>query len=622
MQKKIFFFNSSSEEEEEVEEDDVKHFQDIHSIDVRSQEFLSLPPEVRHDILTEMIDTRKQSSWKNLDKMPKESDDFSDYQMNRLLKRHAVQVSLEQAGKEMGGKALSLQELEELLGDTGVIKDDEGILPSRRIAQDSVTRYMLVKKSDDVKKPGTGVQDEKVKSEEVKKEFDIVEHLQDVEWSSDSDGEVLELKYRNDINNVPSKDVEEILAVLEDEKEKKEKEKAEIMVIESEKSEKKTKTYLEVDLEEELNEKQANIGKTVAEIHVTPTALPTLSENDSPEESKDVLPTKNDEFVRDASKTVLPTAEKLLALIADATVLPTSSENASLNDNEDDSRTIDSCSSLEARNSALPIVGKAAKLTVLSTLDQNLAQKTTKDVLSTIDELSSAKETVLPIEDKAVTPVVDENVLSSIDKLPGSSETVLPIVDKAVTSIVDETVLPIEGKIAPCDVTERVDDEKSTSSDSESDFVAIGDTNDEILVSEEVETKRLEVVIDPTKIDKTEDLFADVFSEVPKVSEEEKIVTSPPISANEEIAKLDEEIAALSKDLEEESEEVEEEEKEEVEKVKEVRKPMTEAELKNLQKELEDEQDELVAEQGKQERHAQSVTEQMCLDAQVCRIFK
>ena len=166
----FLLFKSSSEEEEESsgeeEEEERKPFRDIHSIDVRSQEFLDLPPEIRHEILTELIETRKQNSWKHLDRMPKESEHFSDYQMNRLLKRHAVQVSLEQAGKEMGGRGLSLQELEELLGEQGIIKDDEGALPSKRIAQDSVTRYMLVKRTEDTGQKPSSAEEKIIKVEE------------------------------------------------------------------------------------------------------------------------------------------------------------------------------------------------------------------------------------------------------------------------------------------------------------------------------------------------------------------------------------------------------------------------------------------------------------------------
>lgn len=80
--------------------------------------------------------------------MFQESGDFSCYQLGRLLKRHSVQVSLEKAEKEMGGKVLRMNELQELMEAQGVnIIEDEGLLDSasHRIASDSSTRYVLCK---------------------------------------------------------------------------------------------------------------------------------------------------------------------------------------------------------------------------------------------------------------------------------------------------------------------------------------------------------------------------------------------------------------------------------------------------------------------------------------------
>lgn len=59
--------NSSSEE-------DVKPFKmkykDLHSIDVNSADFKALPADMRHDILSELKETRKQSSWGRIHEMP------------------------------------------------------------------------------------------------------------------------------------------------------------------------------------------------------------------------------------------------------------------------------------------------------------------------------------------------------------------------------------------------------------------------------------------------------------------------------------------------------------------------------------------------------------------------
>ncbi|CAD6216450.1 GSCOCG00004609001-RA-CDS [Cotesia congregata] len=115
----------------------------IHQVDINNDDFRALPADVRYDILTDLKDTRKQNSWGRFKEMPQDSQLFSSYQMNRLLKRRKVQESLEIAEKEMGGKTLTLDELEKLLKDQGVDtkgRDDTAF----RIASNSTTRLVYV----------------------------------------------------------------------------------------------------------------------------------------------------------------------------------------------------------------------------------------------------------------------------------------------------------------------------------------------------------------------------------------------------------------------------------------------------------------------------------------------
>lgn len=70
----MFFLYRSDEEEmsRSSSEEDVK-YKDLHSIDVNSAEFKSLPPDMRHDILSELKETRKQNSWGRIHEMPEVS---------------------------------------------------------------------------------------------------------------------------------------------------------------------------------------------------------------------------------------------------------------------------------------------------------------------------------------------------------------------------------------------------------------------------------------------------------------------------------------------------------------------------------------------------------------------
>ncbi|CRL01499.1 CLUMA_CG014500, isoform A [Clunio marinus] len=114
----------------------------INKIDVTSSHFKSLPADIRHEILSDIKDTRKQTSWGKLRELPVESNDFSTYQMSRLLRRRQVQVSLEEAEKEMGGKTWSLSELESLLTEDGVLVIDK---KGQKIASNENTRFLLVR---------------------------------------------------------------------------------------------------------------------------------------------------------------------------------------------------------------------------------------------------------------------------------------------------------------------------------------------------------------------------------------------------------------------------------------------------------------------------------------------
>lgn len=116
--------------------------------------------DIRHEILTDIKETRKQSSWGRLHELPAESQSFSSFQMKRLLKRRQVQVELEEAEKEMGGKGgLSMAELENLLSEEGVVDPD---IATERVASNEHVRFLHVR---DITKALKKEAEEKVKQE-------------------------------------------------------------------------------------------------------------------------------------------------------------------------------------------------------------------------------------------------------------------------------------------------------------------------------------------------------------------------------------------------------------------------------------------------------------------------
>ncbi|XP_066903980.1 DNA excision repair protein ERCC-5 isoform X2 [Halyomorpha halys] len=127
---------SKESEESDLDSDrEVFRYKDLHSIDINSEEFLSLPPDMRHDILTELKETRKENSWAKLHLMPEEGSEFSNFQMSRLLKRRAVQVGIEQAEGEMGCRGFTIADLQSILSE-------QGVELAQRIAADNTTKIL------------------------------------------------------------------------------------------------------------------------------------------------------------------------------------------------------------------------------------------------------------------------------------------------------------------------------------------------------------------------------------------------------------------------------------------------------------------------------------------------
>uniref|UniRef100_A0A034VR69 DNA repair protein complementing XP-G cells-like protein n=2 Tax=Bactrocera dorsalis TaxID=27457 RepID=A0A034VR69_BACDO len=117
----------------------------IQAIDVRSEPFKSLPPEVRHEILVDIKDTRKQSSWGRLHELPSSSNEFSSFQMKRLLKRRAVQESIEETEKEMGERALTFTDLQNFFTEEGILDPENIHEKAKSVCSDETVRFMLVR---------------------------------------------------------------------------------------------------------------------------------------------------------------------------------------------------------------------------------------------------------------------------------------------------------------------------------------------------------------------------------------------------------------------------------------------------------------------------------------------
>ncbi|XP_034827576.1 DNA excision repair protein ERCC-5 homolog [Maniola hyperantus] len=135
--------DTESESESDDEQNSSASTVDLHSVDLESDKFKNMPLKDKYDLLVELKETRKMNSWGKIHTLPKKSDNFSDFQMQRLLKRRKLQECLEETEKEIGDGGMSLAELESLLNEEGIDTKLDS-LPGRRIASNNTTRYLLI----------------------------------------------------------------------------------------------------------------------------------------------------------------------------------------------------------------------------------------------------------------------------------------------------------------------------------------------------------------------------------------------------------------------------------------------------------------------------------------------
>nr|XP_020461538.1 DNA repair protein complementing XP-G cells [Monopterus albus]XP_020461548.1 DNA repair protein complementing XP-G cells [Monopterus albus]XP_020461554.1 DNA repair protein complementing XP-G cells [Monopterus albus] len=142
---------SSSEEEEEKEWEDMvdsfytyqgESYEDPNTVDINSEEFASLPPEMKHEILKEMKEFSKRRRTM-YHKPPEQSGDFSQYQLAGLLQRNRLNQRLEGVEKEMNQRSAgSAPHLCQPDGD-----QQNHSVESQRLVSEDHSHYILIKGS-------------------------------------------------------------------------------------------------------------------------------------------------------------------------------------------------------------------------------------------------------------------------------------------------------------------------------------------------------------------------------------------------------------------------------------------------------------------------------------------
>ncbi|XP_056663282.1 DNA excision repair protein ERCC-5 isoform X2 [Monodelphis domestica] len=139
---------NSSEEEDEKEWQirmnqkqtlQEEFFHNPNAIDIESEDFSCLPPEVKHEILTDMKEFTKRRRTL-FEAMPEESNDFSAYQLKGLLKKNNLNRHIESVQKEMNQQH-SGEIQRQYENEGGFMK----VVEARKVISEDTSHYILIK---------------------------------------------------------------------------------------------------------------------------------------------------------------------------------------------------------------------------------------------------------------------------------------------------------------------------------------------------------------------------------------------------------------------------------------------------------------------------------------------
>ncbi|XP_048151878.1 DNA excision repair protein ERCC-5 isoform X3 [Corvus hawaiiensis] len=106
---------------------------------IESEDFHKLPPEIKHEILTDIKELTKRRRTL-FEAMPEDSNDFSQYQLRGLLKKSNLNRCIENVQKEMNQQH-SGEIQTQYENEGGFVKEVE----SRRVVSEETSHYILIK---------------------------------------------------------------------------------------------------------------------------------------------------------------------------------------------------------------------------------------------------------------------------------------------------------------------------------------------------------------------------------------------------------------------------------------------------------------------------------------------
>ncbi|GFT54144.1 DNA repair protein complementing XP-G cells homolog, partial [Nephila pilipes] len=115
--------------------EDIKY---LNKIDINSEDFNNLPPDMKQEILSTLKESRKHRTWDQFEELPQDSNDFSSYQMQNLLKKRTLSRKLEEVQKDM--RQINTADF------VAQYTSDHVIGETNKIMSDDCSHYVLLKK--------------------------------------------------------------------------------------------------------------------------------------------------------------------------------------------------------------------------------------------------------------------------------------------------------------------------------------------------------------------------------------------------------------------------------------------------------------------------------------------
>ncbi|NWY04071.1 ERCC5 protein, partial [Nothoprocta ornata] len=168
-----------------------------HSVDIESEDFNSLPPEVKHEILTDMKEFTKRKRTL-FEVMPEESNDFSQYQLRGLLKKSSLNRHIENVEKELNQQH-SGQIQTQYENEGGFVKEVE----AKRVVSEDTSHYILIKGIQAKEATGRDLETAEAHSSERLEFANSNKKINESPASTNpAESEKLQMEKENNVNNV------------------------------------------------------------------------------------------------------------------------------------------------------------------------------------------------------------------------------------------------------------------------------------------------------------------------------------------------------------------------------------------------------------------------------------